>query len=416
MSRNVLCAVYIVLACSALTVLAQPTQPLPKTPTEALRRASEPLKEAYRSGTFKDQARGYEKQKELARKYLPLFRVERTSPAELLSLATLYTHAEQYEGAERALLAYLSLPGAEETLRARKNLLQTYLDQKKYGEALPVAEVLLGEPMYDSTIIIRVQSLIHKLRTSDPTRAIALAERMLPDLFRYAETKIESPMEVASILQSAFENGLIYRQMGDSAKTEAYFSSFLSRFRSSGLNSDKQLSHIIESSVLCARLTGTVAPAIEGIEFLGIAKTSLSDLKGKVVLLDFFAHWCPQCIDDFPYTKMLQEKYAAKGLVILGITEYYGFVGAQEKVDERTESSKLMELRKQYALNYGFVVVPRANRNLYGISGLPAACLIDRTGRIRYLKQGSSYKEDIEKLIQDAISENSSVVKINLEH
>jgi len=405
MSRTVLCVLYIVLACSASTVLAQPSPPLPKTPTEALQRASEPLKEAYRSGTFKDQARGYETQKELARKYLPLFRSKGLQPIELLSLATLYTHAEQYEGAERALLAYLSLPGAGETLRARKNLLQTYLDQKKYREALPVAEVLLGEPVYDSTIIMRVQALIHELRKSDPARAIALAERMLPNLFRYAETKIESPMDVASILQSAFENGLIYRQMGDDSKSGAYFYSFLSKFRPRPLRSAKQLAHIIASSVTRARLVGTAAPAIEGSEFLGIAKTSLSDLKGKVVLLDFFAHWCPQCIDDFPHTNMLQEKYAAKGLVILGVTEYYGFVGAQEKVDERTELSKLMELRKQHALNYGFVVVPRTNRNLYGISGLPAACLIDRTGNIRYLKQGSSYKEDIEKLIQDAVNE-----------
>lgn len=405
MSRIVLCVLYIVLTCSASTVLAQPSQPVPITPTQALQRASEPLQEAYRSGTFKDQARAYETQKQLARKYLPLFRVEKLPPAELLSLATLYTHAEQYDGAEKVLLAYLHVPGASDALRARKNLLQAYLDQKKYASALPVAEALLGKSVYDSTLITRVQSLIHELRKSDPARAVALAERMLPNLFKYAETKLESPLDVASMLQLAFENGLIYRQLGDEAKTEVYFSSFLRRFKASPLGADKQLAHIVESSVIRARLVGVAAPAIEGSEFLGTAKTSLADLKGKVVLIDFFAHWCPQCIDDFPFTNTLQEKYAAQGLVVLGITEYYGFVGAQEKVDAPTELSKLMELRKQHELKYGFIVGPRTNRNLYGISGLPAACLIDRAGNIRYLKQGSSYKEDIEKLIQDAVNE-----------
>jgi thiol-disulfide isomerase/thioredoxin len=405
MPRTVFCVFYIVLAYSASTVLAQHPQPLPGTPTEALQRASEPLQKAYRSGNFKDQASGYETQKQLARKYLPLFRIERLSPAELLSLATLYTHAEQYDGAEKTLLAYLNLPGAGEKLRARKNLLQAYLDQKKYGEARPVAEALLGEPEYDSTLIMRVQALIHELRKSDPAQAIVLAERMLPNLFKYADTKLDSPLDVASILQSAFENGLIYRQMGDDSKTEAYFSSFLSRFKSSPLASHKQLGHIVESSVIRARAVGTAAPVIEGSEFLGISKTSLSDLKGKVVLLDFFAHWCPQCIDDIPYTNMLQEKYASKGLVILGITEYYGFVGGQEKVDAKTELLKLVELRKQHEMKYGVIVGPRTNRTPYGISGVPAACLIDRTGKVRYLKQGSSYKEDIEKLIEDTVNE-----------
>jgi hypothetical protein len=116
------------------------------------------------------------------------------------SPSTLYTHAEQYDGAEKTLLAYLTLPGAGDQLRARKNLLQTYLDQKKYGEALPIAEALLGESVYDGTIITRVQSLIHELRKSAPTQAVALAERMLPNLFRHAETKLESPLDAAPFI------------------------------------------------------------------------------------------------------------------------------------------------------------------------------------------------------------------------
>jgi hypothetical protein len=106
--------------------------------------------------------------------------------------------------------------------------------------------------------------------------------------------------------------------MEDDAKTEAYFSSFLNRFKASPLSANKQLAHIVEASVIRAWLVGTAAPAIEGNGFLGLAKTSLSDLNGKVVLLDFFAHRCPQGIDDFPFTNTLLDKYATylKSLII----------------------------------------------------------------------------------------------------
>ena len=193
--------------------------------------------------------------------------------------------------------------------------------------------------------------------------------------------------------------------MGNDAKADAYLASVLSRFDSSALASNKVLRRLIDSAALRARLVGATAPAVKGVEFLDMPEIIIADLKGKVAMLDFLAHWCLQCIADFPYTKMLQEKYGPKGLVVIGLTEFYGYFGGQENIGRDIELVELKRFKAQHKLNFGFMVVPRENTEAYGVSGLPAVALIDRTGRIRYLRQGADYKRNVEQVIERLIDE-----------
>src|SRR5437879_5302075 len=70
-------------------------------------------------------------------------------------------------------------------------------------------------------------------------------------------------------------------------------------------------------------LIGKPAPDFKGEFSLNGKPTKLSDLKGKVVLLDFWAVWCGPCVSTFPHLREWHKEYKDKGLEILGVTTYF---------------------------------------------------------------------------------------------
>lgn len=139
------------------------------------------------------------------------------------------------------------------------------------------------------------------------------------------------------------------------------------------------------------KLLRETAPELPIVDqwFPGTPQT-LAALRGKVVLLDFWAMWCGPCFDAFPVLTEMHRDQAGEGLVILGFTRYYGMAEGFP-VDNPNEIAALKRFKRKHDLPYDFVVTKdQAIQRAYGATDLPTAVLIDRKGVIRYIETGTN--------------------------
>ena len=115
----------------------------------------------------------------------------------------------------------------------------------------------------------------------------------------------------------------------------------------------------------------------------------LSDLKGKVVIIDFWATWCSPCRKGIPDLIELKKKYGAKGFEIIGVS-----------VDTDTKN-EVVPFMKEYKINYPVVY---GNMNVYqqygGIRAIPTSFVIDKQGKIVASYEGLMSKETYENHIK----------------
>ena len=155
------------------------------------------------------------------------------------------------------------------------------------------------------------------------------------------------------------------------------------------------------------RLQGEIAPEITIAKWIEQAPVKISELHGRVVLLDFWATWCGPCLASFPHLREWHEKYKGRGLVVLGLTRYYGR-GEGHDMNAAEEFSYLERFKKQYNIPYGVAVTDTDNNHHnYGVTAIPTAVLIDRQGVIRLMATGTGGGNEgeieaaIEKLIEE---------------
>jgi thiol-disulfide isomerase/thioredoxin len=120
------------------------------------------------------------------------------------------------------------------------------------------------------------------------------------------------------------------------------------------------------------------------------APTSLAELRGKVVLVEFWATWCRPCLEMLPRLRDLQQTYASRGLEILALTRFGPTPPDGDLDTARKRERELVETvvaNRDLEIRVGIAPDEKLQRR-YGAMGVPTLALIDRAGRVKLIASG----------------------------
>ncbi|MDE3097073.1 MAG: TlpA family protein disulfide reductase [Chloroflexota bacterium] len=139
---------------------------------------------------------------------------------------------------------------------------------------------------------------------------------------------------------------------------------------------------------------GQLAPNFDAVDLTG-KRVRLSDLRGQVVLLNFYASWCTGCAAEIPAIQRVWERYRGRGFTVLGVND----------AESRSVAGNFL---RSVGGQYNAVVDPTQTiADRYRVKGLPVSVFIDRTGLVQYYAPGELSESNFDKIASGLVARST---------
>ena len=214
---------------------------------------------------------------------------------------------------------------------------------------------------------------------------------------------IDSDPNIVTAIGAAIEvQAQLAADRGERSEAIAFLERELSTYRHTSL------AKRLQKNINLLTLEGRPAPPLDRSEWIGtVAPPSLAELKGKVVVLFFWAHWCPDCKIEGPILASLLDQYGSRGLTVVAPTQRYGYVAGGASATSDDEMKYIVQVRDQYYpwLAKQAVPISAADHQRYGVSSTPTVVLLDRNGIVRLYHPGRLTASELDAQIQKLLSD-----------
>lgn len=152
-----------------------------------------------------------------------------------------------------------------------------------------------------------------------------------------------------------------------------------------------------ESPIVKSPLLGKSAPAFTLVDLSG-KKVSLSDFKGRPLVVNFWGTYCPPCKIEMPWLEDFSKKYASSGFQVIGIT-----------YDSEVGKATIGRIVKQLGVTYPILLSDPKVETAYlsDTQYLPMSFYVGRSGKITLVTAGISSKDDLESMVKQTIAEGA---------